>query len=401
MDGFLEREGFHHAAANLARALIEQRDDGVCLSLLAATQCTSLPSDLKIAKGSLRWLDRVLRTRTGAGSGSEAEMEPDVGISGALKFLATGFNPAADEATTAAAAAAAAATGAGAGAGAGAGGPGSAADGCIKFHDGPQWATALAYSYDGDVAVVDDEEQSPIECMVASIPLRSKDLLTLQPGAWLNDEIINAWAELLRIRDAGCTVQGHRRSLFMNSFFLPHLLQGGAYTYKNVEQWTTETKLVKNCGSAARTIFDLDKVVIPVNAGSMHWSLAVIYIQDKKIQHYDSLGHSGDITLQVLQKYVVDELASKLGGPEHQEPPQERPDPSTYSLVPTEEDSPRQGNGSDCGPFTCLTAECVAAGRGLDAVEGEVPKFRENHAEQCFRKGGLGAGSKEGDWYAG
>jgi sentrin-specific protease 1 len=235
--------------------------------------------------------------------------------------------------------------------------------------------------------------------MVASTPLRSKDLLTLQPGAWLNGEIINAWAELLRIRDAGCTVQGHRRSLFMNSFFLPHLLQGGAYTYKNVEQWTTETKLVKNCGSAARTIFDLDKVVIPVNVGGMHWSLAVIYIQGKKIQFYDSLGHSGDITLQVLQKYVVDELASKLGGPEHQEPPQERPDPSTYSLVPTEEDSPRQGNGSDCGPFTCLTAECVAADRGLDAVEGEVPKFREKHAEQCFREGGLGAGPKEGGWY--
>jgi Ulp1 protease family, C-terminal catalytic domain len=34
-------------------------------------------------------------------------------------------------------------------------------------------------------------------------------------------------------------------------------------------------------------VFALDKVIIPANVGNMHWCLAVVYVQEGRIQYYD------------------------------------------------------------------------------------------------------------------
>ena len=50
---------------------------------------------------------------------------------------------------------------------------------------------------------------------------------------------------------------------------------------------------------------------MPVHVGQMHWCLAVIFVQEKKIQYYDSMAGSGRGLLDNLLKYLVDEAKHK------------------------------------------------------------------------------------------
>lgn len=44
------------------------------------------------------------------------------------------------------------------------------------------------------------------------------------------------------------------------------------------------------------------QIFFPVNLGNMHWCLAVVYMQEKKIQYYDSMNGAGTRFLQGLKK---------------------------------------------------------------------------------------------------
>lgn len=44
------------------------------------------------------------------------------------------------------------------------------------------------------------------------------------------------------------------------------------------------------------------QVFFPVNLGNTHWCLAVIFMQEKKIQYYDSMSGAGTRFLQGLKR---------------------------------------------------------------------------------------------------
>ena len=69
------------------------------------------------------------------------------------------------------------------------------------------------------------------------------------------------------------------KSHFFNSFFIERLLRtNGKYKFANVANWTKRLP----------SIFDLDKIVFPINR-NLHWTLACVYIKKKEIHYYDSL----------------------------------------------------------------------------------------------------------------
>jgi Ulp1 family protease len=83
---------------------------------------------------------------------------------------------------------------------------------------------------------------------------------------------------------------GRRRSHFFNSFFVQTMfdeknndpkLRGG-YNYKNLRHWPKNVP--------GKDIFDLSKIFIPIYLDNENWTLAVIFIEEKKIQYYDLLG---------------------------------------------------------------------------------------------------------------
>jgi hypothetical protein len=99
---------------------------------------------------------------------------------------------------------------------------------------------------------------------------------------------------------------------------------------------------------AGKDIFKLDKIVFPINQGSMHWVCAVIYMQEKRIQFYDSMGDDGMMYLESLFEYVKDEHQEKKGSP--------LPNQDQWKLVRCTRETPRQLNGTSFfshGYFAC------------------------------------------------
>ena len=84
-----------------------------------------------------------------------------------------------------------------------------------------------------------------------------------------------------------------------SSFFHSKLCENG-YTYANVRRWSKKFD-----------VFSKDKIFVPVNISNSHWCLAVIFIQKKKIEYYDSMNGAGRRTLDALLRYLGDEMKDK------------------------------------------------------------------------------------------
>ncbi|KAL7564634.1 hypothetical protein ACA910_009323 [Epithemia clementina (nom. ined.)] len=192
----------------------------------------------------------------------------------------------------------------------------------------------------------------------------------LAPGQWLNDEVLHFFLTVLGRRDEELCAQDpkRKRSHFFKSFFMSKLLNegnknraiDGKYEYKNVKRWSKKV--------VGKDIFQLDKVIFPINQGGMHWVCAVAFIQERRIQFYDSLGSSGMDYLRYILRYLQDEHLDKKKRP--------LPDVDDWKLVPCDvENTPRQLNGYDCGVFTCMF---------IDFVSKDCPLvFDQSHVTQC------------------
>ena len=189
----------------------------------------------------------------------------------------------------------------------------------------------------------------------------------LLPGQWLNDEVIHYFLVMLSKRDEALCQSGARssRSHFFKSYFMTKLLNIGAlknegmYDYSNVKRWSKKVP--------GKDIFKLDKIIFPINQGGMHWVCAVAFIQQRKIQFFDSMGDSGMEYLKHILHYLKDEHESKKGTP--------LPDEESWELVPCLPDVPRQRNGYDCGVFTCMFADFISKDSPL--------VFNQSHVTQC------------------
>ena len=194
--------------------------------------------------------------------------------------------------------------------------------------------------------------------------IQRRSMQQLRPGQWLNDEVIHFFLNMLASRDKElCEKDPNRkRCHFFKSFFLTKLFDEGAtdqYRYGNVKRWSKKVP--------GKDLFALDKIFFPMNLSNMHWACAVIYMQEKRIQVYDSMHGPGDEQLRGLMQYVKDEWKAKKGG--------ELPDADEWNLVTCEPDTPSQHNGFDCGVFTCMFADFLSMDRPL--------AFSQEHITQC------------------
>lgn len=165
---------------------------------------------------------------------------------------------------------------------------------------------------------------------------------TLQPGQWLNDEVINYFFRMLSQRDQQLC-QGdsfRRRCHFFNSFFMIKVVVRNlskkpaqeifedTYDYKNVQRWSRRVP--------GKDLFALDKIFFPINDGGQHWVCVVAFMQERRIQMYDSLGGGGEYYLSVVFRYIKDEHRDKKGTA--------LPHARAWNLVPCERNTPSQQN---------------------------------------------------------
>lgn len=121
--------------------------------------------------------------------------------------------------------------------------------------------------------------------------ITAHDILTLLPGRWLNDQIIDFYLSL--VCDRANARNKTLRVFAFNSFFYKILSSSGP---KQVERWTRKAKI--NGDNFLR----LDFLIIPVNLDNQHWTVGFINFIKKRIEYYDSLS---TVDLRTEPFYVV------------------------------------------------------------------------------------------------
>ena len=162
--------------------------------------------------------------------------------------------------------------------------------------------------------------------------------------SWLNDEKLNSYMELLRDED--------KTSHFFR--FMLFILKND---YRRVERWTRKIN-----------IFCMDKVYCPLNVDNKHWALVVIFMKDRKIVFYDSMGHCGSIYLKSVLNYLEHVSCNQEGSHFCRE---------DWELISARDSVPQQQNGYDCGVYTAMYAHYISKGLPLEFGPKDATSFRE------------------------
>jgi DNA-directed RNA polymerase subunit L len=189
-----------------------------------------------------------------------------------------------------------------------------------------------------------------------------RSLHTLQDGKWLNDEVMNYYVDLMakQNKEADC----RPKCGIVNSFFYAKLMEGGGEaTYKNVKRFSKKRNI---------DVFDIDKLIVPMNINGNHWVFAVVNFLEKQIEYYDSLSGPPERQCKALKAYLQGESLSK----------RDSDFDFTgwkYCVVPNH--VPQQGDNSvDCGVFTLKGIECVSKGQPLTYTQAGMPRHRRRIA---------------------
>ncbi|KAF8052354.1 hypothetical protein N665_1569s0009 [Sinapis alba] len=200
----------------------------------------------------------------------------------------------------------------------------------------------------------------------SNIDISGEVLQCLTPSAWLNDEVINVYLELLKERETR-EPKKYLKCHFFNTFFYKKLVSDSGYNYKAVRRWTTQRKL-------GYALIDCDMIFVPIHRG-VHWTLAVINNRDRKFLYLDSLNGFDSKILNALAKYLGDEAKEKSG---------KDIDVSSWDMEFVE-DLPQQQNGYDCGMFMLKYIDFFSRGLGLYFSQEHMPYFRLRTAKEILK----------------
>ena len=133
-----------------------------------------------------------------------------------------------------------------------------------------------------------------------------------------------------------------RRVWCCKSFLMTKLASDG---YKAVQRWSKKAKL-----NSKHDIFDLWRMVVPVNISNSHWTSVHVDFVNKELLYYDSMGGGGTEWLQLVYSYLEGEWNKyhSADGPFDGD--------DSWSMRSLGRSIPQQRNCSDCGMFTCTFA---------------------------------------------
>ncbi|KAI0529608.1 hypothetical protein KFK09_002166 [Dendrobium nobile] len=201
----------------------------------------------------------------------------------------------------------------------------------------------------------------------SNIQITREVLQCLRPGAWLNDEVINLYFELLKEREKR-EPKKFLKCHFFNTFFYKKLTsEKHGYDFKAVKRWTTQRKL-------GYALIECDKIFVPIHK-EIHWCLAVINVKDGSFQYLDSLGGLDNHVLKMLARYLKDEVRDKSG---------KEIDTLSWKKEFVDE-LPLQKNGWDCGMFMLKYADFYSRGLKLRFSQEHMAYFRKRTALDILR----------------
>ena len=101
-----------------------------------------------------------------------------------------------------------------------------------------------------------------------------------------------------------------------------------------------------------------------------------MYIQEKRIQYYDSMSGAGTRYLNAALRYLGDEAKKRnIAGF----------DAADWTLIPSVDGTPQQNNGTDCGVFTVMFADFITDDLQLVFSQTDINLFRRKICANVLR----------------
>lgn len=108
--------------------------------------------------------------------------------------------------------------------------------------------------------------------------------------------------------------------------------------------------------------------MIPVHVHGNHWCLAIINMEAKRFEYYDSLGDTNLGCIEVLKRYVETEHQTKKGFPINLD---------DWTIHSIGSKNPQQHNVVDCGVFMLKFCEFLSQNRRLTFSQSNMEIFRK------------------------
>lgn len=199
--------------------------------------------------------------------------------------------------------------------------------------------------------------------------IRTNDLERLLPGRWFNDSHMNAYMSLL----SGTGNPGSTTSIFLNSMHFTTFTvapnRDGQVNLQYVGQPpNVRHNLVQRWTRLDDTTNPQMKIFVPINAGNSHWYMIMIDTKNKKIWSMDSFGGNHEGAREEVLNWFEVEHAVK-----------QRPFNRALWTTATK-NVPKQRNGCDCGPFSCLFAAFMSNDKRMSFLQGDLPTMRNRIA---------------------
>ncbi|OJD28447.1 hypothetical protein ACJ73_00134 [Blastomyces percursus] len=201
-------------------------------------------------------------------------------------------------------------------------------------------------------------------------PLTRKALSTCYTKLeWLNDEVINAYLELIvdHARQEAGNSGRHDKPKYhaFSTYFFSNLRDKG---YESVRRWATRAKI------GGEKLLGVEAVFVPIHDRS-HWTLMVVRPAARTIEHFDSLGSPSLGHIATAKEWLRGELGDRFVEEE-------------WRVLPSI--SPQQNNGSDCGVFLLTTAKLVSLGKPLKYGARDIPEIRKRIVAELMNGGFFG-----------
>ena len=207
-------------------------------------------------------------------------------------------------------------------------------------------------------------------------------------AAYLNDNLMNAYACLLNKRSATLSVapeaeqsqvrsavdrtrsnaealvSGGRRKTHIFSTYFYSKLTTKDYSYADIRRWTKVR------------VLDYGKLLFPVNIHSNHWVLAAVDVKFQRLVYMDPL-HGGDKTgvLKRLRSWFFSEVRDK-----YDDKVATSLEIDKWQTVVNPPYMPHQRDGNSCGIFTLLMADYIELGLLPDFTQADIPVLRQRTA---------------------
>ena len=183
--------------------------------------------------------------------------------------------------------------------------------------------------------------------------------------------------------DASVLVEGGRRRTFVfGSFFYQLLTSEGRYEFSKVQRWTRHKSWSPS--TPVCPVLQYGKILVPINVHETHWVLAAIDITYRRFVYMDSL-QKGDTTgvIPTLRRWLLDELTDKYTADvvRLQEVP-------SWEVVINPPYVGTQTDGGSCGMFVLALADHLELGQVPAITQADIPALRDD-AARCLRDGML------------